>query len=101
MKRVLLVLLVSLALSFSPVFADYFEVVTKDNEVIDIEQVQIKKTGSVQAVDILTLAYVNTQIAVLRAEIADLEARLVEMEALKAQITTLAEAVKLKAEEIE
>lgn len=89
-----LILLIFIAI---PVVAgENFTVITKDNEVGSIEQVQVKRSESVISEEILTLQYLNTQIAALEAKLQEYNQKLAELKALKIKVEEKAEAVKLK-----
>ena len=73
-----------------------YEVVTKDNEVEDINQVQVKLKKVVSDDRILTLSYLNTQIQVVTTEIQNAQAKLAELNALVVDVDKEAKKVKLK-----
>ena len=69
---------------------------TKDNEVMDISAVQVQLTETQEQKSMITLAYINNQIAVITGQLQTLQARLVEFQGLRDEVTTLAKDVKLK-----
>ena len=69
---------------------------TKDNEVMDISAVQVQLTETQEQKSMITLAYINSQIAVITGQLQTLQVRLVEFQVLRDEVTTLAKDVKLK-----
>ena len=69
---------------------------TKDNEVMDISAVQVQLTETQEQRSMITLAYINSQIAVITGQLQTLQARLVEFQVLRDEVTALAKGVKLK-----
>ncbi len=69
--------------------------ITKDNEVSDIGLVQVR-VGNRQTDSIITLSYINTQIAVIEGEIPRLMEESKRLQELREQVTEIASIVKLK-----
>ncbi len=76
-----------------------YEIVTQDNEVEDIESVQVKLKKTVDADEVYTLSYLNTQIQVVTTQVQGAQARLAELNALKVDVEKEAKKVKLKVKE--
>jgi len=69
---------------------------TKDNEVMDINAVQIELTEIQEHKVAITLAYINTEIARLTSDIQQLQTRLSEFQVLRIEVATLADNVILR-----
>ena len=73
-----------------------YKPITVDGEVEDINLVQVEETKQVNEKRILTLPYLNTQIAELTQSIADKQVELATMETLRTKVQAEAEKVELK-----
>ncbi len=100
MKK-LLVITATIFLFTGLAYAQSYKAITGDNEVTDKNMVQVEETANVEQKTVLTLSYINTQIAVIQAKITSLESDLADMQTLKALVDTEASKVVLKVEEIE
>ena len=87
MKKIALIT-ISIVFLSTIAFAEW-EAVTKDDEVMSKEMVQVKETIQLQTDRVFTLKHVNNKIAALEAE-------LTEWKAIRDAIEPVADAVKLK-----
>lgn len=75
--------------------------ITKDGEVESIDLVQVKSTSTEQKEEILTLAYLRTELAVLNTQIQELETKRASLSGLIGAVTVEADKVILKPSEKE
>uniref|UniRef100_A0A6M3JH19 Uncharacterized protein n=1 Tax=viral metagenome TaxID=1070528 RepID=A0A6M3JH19_9ZZZZ len=94
MKKTLL-LAILLALAVPLMAEDTYQVVTKDNEVTDINQVQVQRLQDAQIATVYTVRSLTNERQALLADIAIKQARVVEINALLAKVAAEAAKVKL------
>lgn len=76
-----------------------YKVITKDDEVTDIDDVQVEETNTVEKKNTTTLNFIQRHIVNGEAQIADIQKDIDEYEAKKVLVTAEAQKVTLKTEE--
>lgn len=99
MKKTALLITVIILCTFTLSMADgSYSVITKDNEVQDLDAVQVKKTitTSTTKEEVITIRDINAKIATIQARIDHLQGDIESLNTLKSKVTTEASKVTLK-----
>ena len=81
--------------------AKTYKPITEDNTVLTIEEVQVEESEDVVNKATMTMAYLDTEIAVKTTQIANMQVELAELEATRALVAIEAAKVVLKEPEPE
>lgn len=78
--------------------AKTYKPITEDDTVLTIDEVQVEQSEDVVDKSTMTLAFLDTEIAVKTTQIANVEAELAELQATRALVEVEAAKVTLKTE---
>lgn len=76
--------------------ARIYKPITKDDTVYTVEEVQVEQSEDVVDKTTMTLAYLDTEIAVKTTAIANIQAELIELQATRMLVAIEAAKIKLK-----